>query len=672
MVETGGSRVFRFLVVLGALAVSLAALWVAGTTGARSAEAQEAGVPLILVPGVGGSHIVNGTEEKWPNADRMALSLSDEYFMDLALRPDGTEDPARDYAVGDIVRKAPVNLLPDPDVYQSTIDKLQAAGYREGVDLFVYPYDWRKDARGNNGRGNVGLISFVDKVRTRTGAPKVDIMAHSMGGMVTLAALEDTRSVGKVRKVLTMGTPVLGATQALGVLQYRMPCFLDPFGLCILNKETAQRLFNDFPGGYQLLPSRNFDRAVGAPLVIDWDKNGDGVKDGPQGYTKWSAIVRPAHNGSMLTAADGYHTGADTLTPADPAVQVTRMVADGSGTPGRIREYEDCFLSYFSCDIEREIVNTDGDATVPLHSADLYNPATGFDRRGPAKNVYFHGIGHGDLVKSDATMNYAVSFFRGSASGSATARAFSAQSVEGASKAPASGFGGVELETVGPVEGYVEDGAGNAAGRLDALPEDVAGQIPGGTYNEISGTKAFFLNEGGAYAGRFEVTGTGSLVRFRVRGYADGGIERQAVFYAEATEGATLSLSFGTGSDLEKLRLLVDEDGDGRTDRKVRPASVVAGEAASDRTAPETGAEVEDVVGGRKKITLSTGEKAAGSGVSSIRYAVGSDRGPRAKVRTYDGPFMVPAGETVRYLSIDRAGNTEPIESVVAGDDNSG
>lgn len=650
-----------FAVVL-ALIVALLLVWMAGLSGVRPAEAQTAVTPLVLIPGVGGSHIMDGTEEKWPNADRMALSLSDEYFLDLGLRSDGTEDPARDYAVGDIVRKAPVNLLPAPDVYQSTIDKLKAAGYREGVDFFVYPYDWRKDVRGNNGRGNAGLIGFIDQVRAKTGSPKVDIMAHSMGGMVTLAALEDPRSVGKIRKVLTMGTPVLGATQALGVLQYQMPCFVDPFGICILNKATAQKLFNNFPGGYQLLPSRNFDRAVGAPLLIDWDKNGDGVKDGLQTYTKWSAIVRPSHNGAMLSAADSYHTAADTLTLADPTVQVTRAVASGSGTPGRIREYKDCFLGYFSCDIEREILNTDGDATVPLHSADLYNPATGFDRRGPAKNVYFNGVSHGDLVKDDAAMNYAISYFRGSAA----TQSFSAQGVEGsASKTPAQGFGGVELETVGPIEGYVEDGAGNALGRLDALPEGVDGQIPGGSYNEISDTQAFFLNEAGAYSGRFEVTGADSAVRFRVRGYDDSSIQRQAVFYANAPEGASLSLGFGAGTDLKKLSLLVDENGDGKTDKKIRPTSVVSG-AAADRIVPDARASVAKTNGGKRKVTLSAGERTRGSGVSSIKYVVGSGQGKKGRVQTYKGPFTVPSGTTVQFLSVDRAGNAEPVEKVVA------
>ncbi len=667
MFDVTGKQINRSFVLLAALLVALAVVWLAGA-GTREAEAQTGKVPLILAPGVGGSFIMDGSTEKWPNADRMALSLSDEFLMDLALRSDGTEDPNRDYRVGDILRKAPVNLLPDPNVYQTTVDKLQAAGYRENVDFFVYPYDWRKDVRGNNGSGDIDFIRFIDNVRANTGAQKVDVMAHSMGGMVTLAALEDTRSVGKIRKVMTMGTPVLGATQALGLLQYRMPCFLDPFGLCILNKETAQKLFNNFPGGYQLMPSPAFDKAVGAPLLIDWDKNGDGVKDGLQGYGKWSSIVRASHNGALLDLAKNYHYASDTLTLADPNVKLTRVVADGSGTPGGIREYKDCFLWYFSCDVEHEILNTNGDATVPLHSADLYNPNTGFDRRGPGRNVYFSGVSHGDLVKNDAVMDYAIAYFNTSmTTATISTQSVSAQGVESDFSLQPEGFDGIELETIGPVSGYVEDGSGNTLGEATELPAGSVEEIPGGSYNEITDTKTFFLNDGGSYEGNFEVTNTDSMVRFRVRGYEGSELRRQAVFFAGVPEGSDVKISFDKSSNFKSLRLLVDKNGDGKTDEKLSPASTVAGPAASDRNAPESRAKVGKVRGNKKKVTLSAGDKAEGSGVSSIKYVLGSEKGEKAKIRTYKKPFMVPEGVTVQFLALDQAGNAEPVERIASG-----
>lgn len=644
--------------------------------GTGPAEAQTAGTPLILVPGVGGSHIMSGTTEKWPRANDLALSTSDDFLMELALRADGTEDPARDYAVGDIVRKAHVSIFPDPDFYYTTVEKLKAAGYREGVDLFVYPYDWRKDVRGNNGRGNQGFLGFVDGVRARTGAAKVDVMAHSMGGMVTLAALENPASVGKIRNVLTVGTPVLGATKSLGMLQYRMPCFVEPMGICITNKETTQKLLTNMTSGYQLLPSRAFDRAVRAPLYIDMDTNGDGVKEGTQTYSKWSSTVRASRNGSMLTAADSYHYASDTLTLADPAVKLTRVVGDAMGTVDRIRQYKDCFLGYFSCDTEYELQNGDGDGTVPLHSADVYNPNTGLDLRGPGRNVYFHGVEHGDLVKNDGVMTYAVSYFGRSATTTAattfTAQpAFAAEGTE--DDEPAGGFDGVELEVVGPATGYVEDAEGRVVGEAKNLPARDGGDgvIPNATYNAIDETKSFFFNESGSYSGRLDVTGEDSAVRVRARLYDAGELSGQAVFFVQAPRGASLLLRFGDRdpAGLSGLKLEVDRDGDGRADERLSPDSVVTGILATDDAVPGASASVERLPNGKAKVSLEgedRGPGRGGAGVSSLRYVVGEGSG-KEKVKTYRGPFVVPAGETVRFLAVDRAGNAGTVREVEAG-----
>lgn len=97
MFGVADKRFGRVFILLAALAGALLVIWGAGFSGAKKAEAQPGNVPLVLIPGVDGSFIMYGSTEKWPNADRMALSLSDEFLLDLALRPDGTEDPNRDY-----------------------------------------------------------------------------------------------------------------------------------------------------------------------------------------------------------------------------------------------------------------------------------------------------------------------------------------------------------------------------------------------------------------------------------------------------------------------------------------------------------------------------------------------------------------------------------------------
>jgi len=58
------------------------------------------------------------------------------------------------------------------------------------------------------------LDRFVDRVLAETGAPKVDLVCHSMGGLVARAMLA-RGGAAKVRRVATIGTPHFGVTWRL-------------------------------------------------------------------------------------------------------------------------------------------------------------------------------------------------------------------------------------------------------------------------------------------------------------------------------------------------------------------------------------------------------------------------------------------------------------------------
>jgi pimeloyl-ACP methyl ester carboxylesterase len=51
------------------------------------------------------------------------------------------------------------------------------------------------------------LAEFIDKVLAATGAQKVDVVTHSMGGVVTRATIKNYGCASKVRKLLMAGTP---------------------------------------------------------------------------------------------------------------------------------------------------------------------------------------------------------------------------------------------------------------------------------------------------------------------------------------------------------------------------------------------------------------------------------------------------------------------------------
>jgi pimeloyl-ACP methyl ester carboxylesterase len=690
--------------------------------------AQRKRPPLVLLPGISGTKMVNQPDgELWPNGTNLLLSSSDDFLLKLRLANDGVAPwDATDPAYNTVRTDDIIRSVLGQGVYNKTVESLEKSGYKEGVDLFAFPFDWRKDVRTQS----VNLLTRIDEIRQQTGAQQVDILAHSQGGLVTLAALRDPASVGKVRKVLTLGTPVLGATKALGVLEYRMPCFVEaPVLGCITNAETLQTAISNFPGLYELLPSRAFDSAVHPPLSIDRDTNGDGVPEGSQPYDKWSAIVKSHRNANLVDQADQFHQTFDTLSLADSSVQFYRVVGDSLGTPAWIREYDgqDCKFIWFDCKtvVKYEVKYTDGtngdggDGTVPLHSADLHNPISGFDARGGVPDVYAHKVSHGDLPKDDNVLNFAVAFYGAATPTNAsvpapspgpspspnllakpaaatalvtrtehdprtdqplkpsaapivpkalatTPAAISANAAPtgvdpsqfGLDSTPQP-FGGIELEVTGPATGAVQDQTGKTLSITDR-------SIPHADYNAIGDMQSFFLNDAGTYQATL-TTSAQLATRVRVRSYANNQQTGQAVFWVSAPAGARLRLDFTSGQDLAALRLGVDRNADGIVDDVLAPDAAVVG-GVQDTQAPVTTATVASAAAGQAQVTLLAQDNAGGAGVASTYYRVGTSGEPTR----YTAPFGVPFGSIVQFASSDKNGNVEQgkqvaIPTVAAG-----
>ncbi|MGI8669778.1 MAG: lipase/acyltransferase domain-containing protein [Aridibacter sp.] len=150
--------------------------------------------PIIIIPGILGSELVNkDTKEKvW-------FSFSRSGDDDLSLPITTDLKSSRDKLIpGDIIREVDVKLLPNIKVYQGVITSLEKyGGYEEASwdnppkdindKFFVFPYDWRRD----NVESAQLLIKKIDELRRKTKNPKIkfNVLAHSMGGLITRYAL---------------------------------------------------------------------------------------------------------------------------------------------------------------------------------------------------------------------------------------------------------------------------------------------------------------------------------------------------------------------------------------------------------------------------------------------------------------------------------------------------
>jgi len=83
-------------------------------------------------------------------------------------------------------------------------------GYVPELDLFTFPYEWR-DSNIENAEL---LASKIEEIKEIANWPKVDIVAHSMGGILSREYIESDYYQEDVDQLITLGTPHLGAPKS--------------------------------------------------------------------------------------------------------------------------------------------------------------------------------------------------------------------------------------------------------------------------------------------------------------------------------------------------------------------------------------------------------------------------------------------------------------------------
>lgn len=91
------------------------------------------------------------------------------------------------------------------------LDAFTRAGYQRDRDLFVAFYDWRKSVKD---AATMYLKPWIDRAKQRSGARKVVLVGHSMGGLVSRSYIQSRAYAGDVAELITLGTPHRGAAEA--------------------------------------------------------------------------------------------------------------------------------------------------------------------------------------------------------------------------------------------------------------------------------------------------------------------------------------------------------------------------------------------------------------------------------------------------------------------------
>ena len=101
------------------------------------------------------------------------------------------------------------DFLPLSDEYENLISSLEEQGYIKGQTLFIVFYDWRKT---NQISATEYLIPIIDQALQNSNSGYVDIIAHSMGGIVARSYIQGNSYRGDVDQLIMIGTPNFGSS----------------------------------------------------------------------------------------------------------------------------------------------------------------------------------------------------------------------------------------------------------------------------------------------------------------------------------------------------------------------------------------------------------------------------------------------------------------------------
>ncbi|MGX9146459.1 lipase/acyltransferase domain-containing protein [Mesorhizobium sp. 128a] len=307
--------------------------------------------PLVFVPGILGTELLDDDGKVvWGDSS----SLSNFEKLELGATP-----PQPPLHPGHLITS--INVLgPFWTIHQydGLLSVLQALNYKEGSNLFILYYDWRK----SNFDNALKLKELIDGNPALKGKD-IDIMAHSMGGLIVKIYLNENANDAHVARFISLAVPSRGSMNALAEMTNGWGGFENWLSGGI---GTIRRVMFSFPSLYELFPSYDHCCRFGRPVqggFTEFDPTdaklwqaGDWIPPEERTGPRLANVLQDLDNARKLKAI--------LRQPLPPTIEQTLIAGDKFSTnlylyvDPNVRTWEHWHFS-----------QSVGDGTVPLWSA---------------------------------------------------------------------------------------------------------------------------------------------------------------------------------------------------------------------------------------------------------------------------------------------------------------
>lgn len=601
--------------------------------------------PVLIAPGVLGTEIFKELEKMWPDSIRMLTDFGDNFMDPLEFKTDLTPSSTLLSTHSIVKREATF------DYSESLINEFTSQGYTEGTSsdatLFTFPYDWRF---GVNRGNSVALKLKIDAILAQTGASKVDVVAHSTGGLLVKRYVSEYPDSHNIAKAVFVGVPNTGAPKAVKVLLEG-----DDFGVTGLSESEMKKISQNMPVVYDLLPSAKYFEKKGS-FVHFYDASkyaGQVTTNKDLNYTETLNYYQQEHNLNSLAInnAQDLHTESfDEFDLRTKGIELYNIAGcKNMDTIGKISENH-----YLGSLPTYNTQPTPGDGTVPLESATNLPVDS-------EKKFYALKTDHGKMLSQEGIRQKIVNIISGS-----SLEVKDKLITQDITKCKLKGKG---YSVYSPVDFEVTDQDGN---RLGIAPDSsLQNDIPNAGFQVFGERKFVYLpdDEGQTYTVNIKGTGNGTFT-FKNQIIEDDQVIQTQVF-SNIPVNTQLTGSVSENNSITVLNL--DTNGDGVVDQTIKPSSILNAEQSQDLAPPVSTSTLTGLMGqsgfyrGNVSVALFAtdpviaGEENQTSGILKTSYKLDN-----SDYQAYQNSFDVTTegSHTLSFFSTDKAGNNEPEQTI--------